>query len=184
MLETPVLALATGAWITLGLLVAFTVIGLGTLAASSGEAARQVDRKRYVFGLGKFPELRELPQIRDIPATPDPLGAEGLRKLGKKADAEAGLQTTRYRIGEGNRPWELSADIPDDVEAIEIQRGKGFAWVTAEGHLTAEPPLTEDEQELFGDLLGELEDRHELRADRRTWAHSADSPEAINARRV
>lgn len=185
MLEASVLALATGGWITIGLLLAFTVVGLLALLASSGEEAHHAERARYVFGVGKFPELRELPQIRDIPATPDPLGAEGLRKLGKKADAKAGLQTVRYQLPEGGRPWELSADIPDTVTAIEIEREEGgLAWVTAEGHLTTEPPLTEAEQEVFGDLLAELEDRAELRADRRTWAHSAESPEAINTKRV
>jgi hypothetical protein len=185
MLETPVLALATGGWITLGLLAAFAVVGLLALLASSGEVDRHGERARYVFGVGKFPELRRLPEIRDIPATPDPLGAEELRKLGKKADSIDGLQTTRYRLEEGvSRPWELSADLPDSVVAIEIEREHGHAWVTREGHLTTEPPLTTEEEEVFGDLLSEIEDRHELRADRRTWAHSAESPEAVNARRV
>jgi len=186
MLEIPVLALSTGAGTMLGLIGALTVIGLFALATSKGEEATHGERARYVFGVGKFPELRRLPQIRDIPATPDPLEAEGLRKLGKKADSQAGLTTTRYGLPEDiSRPWELSDDIPDSVEAIEIERESGGkAWFTAEGHLTTEPPLTEAERETFSQLLYDLEDRPDLRADRRTWAHSADSPEAINACRV
>ncbi|PSG96526.1 hypothetical protein BRD56_10165 [Thermoplasmatales archaeon SW_10_69_26] len=185
MLETPVLALTMGTWTMLGLLGVFALVGLVALTSKGHDpAASHGERRRYVFGLGKYPRLHALPELRDLPATVEPLGPEGLRKLGKKADATTGLTTTKYRIPEGRRPWQLSADIPDTVEAIEIEREGGRLWFTADGHLTAEPPLTEDELDTVGDLLYDVEDRPDLRADRRTWAHSVESPEKINAKRV
>lgn len=187
MLETPVLWLTMGGWTALGLLVAVTLVGLLAMAASSREEkAHTVKAAGYIFGLGKHPRLLRLPELKAIPATPDDIGPDGLRRLGKKADATAGLATSRYELAAGTRrPWELSADIPDSVQAIEIEReAGGTVWVTREGKITALPALREDEiasiEALFTDLLAD----HRLRADRRTWAHSADSPEAINARRV
>lgn len=186
MLSTPVLLLSTGAWTAIGLLVAFTVIGLLALAGTSTDHEEDAEATRYIFGLGKIPHLRVLPENRNIPATPEPLGPDGLRTVGKKADAADGFKTKRYRLSSGiRRPWDLSSDIPDSVEAIEIERDEGgHIWITAEGDVVARPALSVDETAQLEDVLHTVLDAPELRADRRTWAFSAESPEAINAKRV
>lgn len=186
MLETPVLFLSTGAWTTLGLFAVFTVVGLAALLGTSSQPPEDEGMTRYVFGLGKIPHLHELPENRNLPATPDPLEAEGLRKVGKKADSVSGFTTSRYRLASGiRRPWELSDDIPDTVAVIEIDReGGGHIWVSDDGDVAASPPLSVEETEQLEEVLREVIDPPELRADRRTWAFSAESPEAINAERV
>lgn len=186
MLEIPVLFLSTGAWTAIGVLVAFTVVGLAALAGTSTEPREDEGMTRYVFGLGKIPRLRELPENRNLPATPKPLEAAGLRTVGKKADSVTGFTTSRYSLISGiRRPWELSDDLPDTVETIEIDReGGGHIWVSADGDVAARPKLTEEETEGLEEVLREVIDPPELRADRRTWAFSAESPEAVNAERV
>ncbi len=187
MLETPTLVLTTGEWTAIGVLVALTAFGLLALVGSSKtERPERREAARYIFGLGKFPRLLRLPELRDVPATPDELTADELQRLAKNADAMPGLSTRRYQLEAGvRRPWELSVDIPETLEAIEILREEGgTVWVTDEGHIEARPPLSEAETEQFEALFADLLEEHELRADRRTWAHSAKSPEAINAERV
>lgn len=187
MLETFVLAISTGTWTMLGLIAGFAILGLIALGLNESESDDETgEAVRYIFGLGKIPRLRKLPENRDIPATPEDLGPSGLRSIGKTADSTAGLDTSRYRLASGiRRPWDLSGDIPDTVEAIEIEReGGGRIWITVEGHVTAQPALDEAETEALEDILGDELDRHELRADRRTWSHSTESAEAVNAKRV
>lgn len=186
MLATPVLALTTGATIALSLIGGFTLLGLIALGLTHVEHDEEAEVVGYIFGLGKIPRLRVLPEKRNVPATPEPLGSDGLRKVGKNADGTTGFSTERYRLSSGiRRPWKLSADIPDDLEAIEITReAGGKVWVTAQGHLSAAPALDEEETEALEEVLGDVIDPHALRADRRTWSHSTESAEAVNAKRV
>lgn len=187
MFELPVLALTTGAWAALVVLVGFTVVALLAVSTTKAESETSSgETAGYIFGLGKIPRLRRLPERRDVPATPKPLEPEGLRTLGKKLDASTRFDTDRYRMASGvRRPWELSDDVPDSIEALEVQRSSGgVVLFTREGHIMAQPPLSDDEIEELEDIVRDVMDRPGLRADRRTWAESAESPEAINAKRV
>jgi hypothetical protein len=185
MLEPVVLATGTGVWITLGLIGAFAVVGLAALARTRAPRQDTDDRVRYVFGLGKHPRLLELPDARDLPATPEPLGGDGLRDLAADADSKTAFTVTRYRLPDGRTaPYELSDGLPDDITEVELELEDVRVVVDDEGEIAASRRLTGDELEELGGLLDAQFEGEPPRADRRTWSPPDHEPEDANAHRV
>lgn len=185
MLEPIVLAVSTGTWITLGIIGALLVLGLIALAASGSEP-RGVDTEVvYVFGLSKYPRLVPLPQARDLPATLDPLEGQGLRDLASDAGAKSGFETDRYELPDGRkRPYELSEDLPDGIQAIELTRDGLRVRIDRDGEVRANRSLDEEERIELEDLLLDVVGEADARADRRTWAPPAHTPEEANVKRA
>lgn len=184
MLET-VLAVTMGTWLMLALLGAFALVGFFALARTQAPLQTPETGVRYVFGLGKHPKLRNVPGNRDVPATPEPLGGQGLKSLAADADASSSYEVTRYRMGDGRTaPYELSGDIPTDITAIELTRGEARVTVDDDGEIAASRRLDEEELDELEALFTDLWDEVPPRADRRTWSPPEHDPEDANVRRV
>lgn len=184
MLET-VVALTLGTRLMLALLGAFALVGLYALARTRAPLMAPEEGVRYVFGLGKNPKLRHVPGNRDVPATPEPLGGEGLKSLAADADAASSYDVARYRMRDGRTaPYELSGDIPDDIRAIELTRGEARVIVDDDGQITASRRLDEEELEDLETLFTDLWEEEPPRADRRTWSPPEHDPEDANVHRV
>lgn len=185
MLPSILLALGTGTWVMLGLIGALLLVGVLAVASTETETPGEGSDTRYVFGLGKHPRLVPLPQIRDLPATPEDLGGAGLRKLASKADAKTSYRPVEYRLPDGReRPYELSEDLPEGTEEIRLQREDLIVRIDSEGLLTASRPLRQEERTELEEVLLEVVGEAELRADRREWDAPSHTAEAANARRA
>lgn len=178
-------ALSTGTWSLLGLIGAFTLLGLAALMREPRTAPQQDEATRYTFGLGLNPRLVALPEARDIPATHDPLGDKGLRSLASDAGAKTGFTTGRYRLPDGQRrPYELSEDLPDGIEAIELLHEDLTVWLDRDGTLTASRPLEDEQRRQLEALLEDVETHGDLRADRREWDAASHTARDANRHRV
>lgn len=185
MLPTTVLAVTSGAWLTLGLIAAFGLVGLIALLRTPDVKARAHAGVRYVFGLGKHPRLVHVPGNRDVPATPEPLGGKGLRSLAADAGAKSRFTTERYRLEDGRTaPYELSEDIPETITEIELAHEDARVWIGRDGELDASRRLTEAELSDLEVLLQGVQGESAVRADRRTWSPGAHSAADANRERA
>jgi hypothetical protein len=180
-----VIAAGTGTWTALGVLGGFTLVGLTALGLTKGSTTTPTRSTRYVMGVGKHPRLVELPENRDIPATNVRLGSEGVKQLASKSSKTDAFTPDVYERADRTRsPYELSDDLPDDTRKIVFDREEGTLTVDDNGDVIAAPKLTTDERHALEEMIFEVLDEGQARADLRTWSHTTEDTETINAKRV
>lgn len=184
MLPLALLQTGTGTWALVGLLAAFALIGLVALLRSGPPKASTHQGIHYVYGLGKHPRLHIVPGQREIPATMEPLGGDGLRRLAADADAKTRFTVDRYKLPDGRRaPYKLSEDIPQGIQSVEFTLEDVHVWINRDGELSASRVLNEDERIELETLLEDHVD-WPPRADRRTWSPPQHSPKEANRQRA
>lgn len=184
MLPLALLQLGTGTLAMLGLMGLFALIGLVALARSQPPEPSRHEGVHYVYGLGKHPRLLIVPGNREIPATMQPLGGKGLRRLAADADTKSRFTVDRYKLPDGRRaPYKLSEDLPEGIQAVEFVLEDVRVWVNRDGELSASRTLTEDERMELENLMEDHVD-WPPRADRRTWSPPQHTPKDANVKRA
>lgn len=168
----------------LGILALFALIGVIALARSGTTQPSKHEGVHYVYGLGKFPRLVMVPGLREIPATMEPLGGDGLRRLASDADSKSRFAVDRYKLPDGRRaPYKLSEDLPEGIQSVEFTLDDVRVWINQDGEVSASRELTEDERLELENLLQDHVPSPP-RADRRTWAPPQHSPKEANRQRA